>query len=253
MVQAGLPLLAGAALLASVQFLGERARDSLRARGRHTVAFADIDCEPPPGLTRAAFLSEVQYHADLPDDCDLLDPQLTGRLATAFAAHPWVAALGRVEKRGSGAIRVQLVYRTPALAVRQGRVRRAVDGTGVLLPAKADVTGLPELAGAAMPTGRPGRPWGDTRVEAAARTVALLLPHRDRLVLAGCAVAVDEGGVALSTPRWRVRWGSPPGQEAKGEAAAALKVRRLLEAKDLEGSEIDVRPADGPRRQPFAP
>ena len=50
---------AAAALVAAVVALGHLARDRLRGSDRYAVAFADIDCPAPPGLTRPEFLDEV--------------------------------------------------------------------------------------------------------------------------------------------------------------------------------------------------
>jgi hypothetical protein len=250
-LQAGLPLLAGLALLAAVLVLGRLARDELRARGHYAVAFADVDCDPPPGLSREAFLGEVQYLAGLPDHLDLLEPGLSERLAGAFAAHPWVEEVGQVEKVAPAGLRVHLRHRSAVLAVRPAQgPRRAVDRHGVLLPLAADQADLPRFAGpAGPPTGRPGSPWGGPTVEAAARTAAALLPHLDRLGLCGCTVEVTPAGVVLHAPRVRVLWGHAPGQEPPDEPDAGAKLQRLLEAAPLAGNEHDVRPAGGPKRR----
>jgi hypothetical protein len=98
------------------------------------------------------------------------------------------------------------------------------------------------------PAGRPGTPWGDARVGAAAAVAALLQPHLERLGLEGCSVEVAGDSLTLSKPRLRILWGSPPGREQPGEAAADAKVRRLLDHQakhgGLEGWEYDVRPPD---------
>src|SRR5271166_3363494 len=96
--------------------VGQRASEGLRHRGRFAFAFADIDCLPAPPVSRADFLSEVQYLSGLPDELLLPDEDLAGRLATAFAAHPLVAAVERVEALPRQ-VRVTLTYRTGVLAV----------------------------------------------------------------------------------------------------------------------------------------
>jgi hypothetical protein len=242
LVQAGLPLLAGAALLAGLCLLGDRALHQLRRSGRYRVAFADIACTPPPGLARADFLAEVQYLGNLPDKLDPFDRDLPRRLNEAFAGHPWVAEVRRVELTPAKEIRVDLLYREPVLSVRLPGACRAVDREGVLLPVVAAQAGLPRLTGpVGAPTGGPGHPWGDANVEAAARTVALLGPHRDRLPLADCSVTAGPGGIVLRGPRWRIVWGSPPGSEKVGEPSAEAKVRWLLRQADLAGHEYDLR------------
>jgi hypothetical protein len=261
LLQAGLPVVAGAALLAALLLGGTQALDRLRHAGRYRAAFADIACAPPAGLARAEFLAEVQYLANLPDRLELLDEGLPQRLSAAFAAHPWVAEVRRVELTPGRQVRVELAYREPVLAVRlPGREEapcRAVDRDGVLLPVAADCSRLPRLAGEVpAPTAGPGHPWGDAGVLAAARTAAVLLPHRDRLALGEeTSVAAGPDGVVVSAPGVRVVWGSPPGAEQDGEPAAAVKLRRLLDQAappgGLAGHEYDLRPAAAAARTPL--
>src|SRR6516162_5907303 len=97
LVRALVPLLVAALLLAGVIALGEAARDALSGHDRYAVAFGDIDCEPPPGQDRVAFLNEVQYVGELPERLQLLDEHLAARLARAFARHPRVEQVLRVE------------------------------------------------------------------------------------------------------------------------------------------------------------
>ncbi len=156
--------------VAGIFFLGQATRNRIRGEDRYTAAFADIDCLPPPGAKRADFLLEVQYLAEQPDQLRLLDDGLPARLAGAFARHPWVERVERVEIVPPRQIRVRLLYRTPILAVTVGGQTHAVDGHGILLPATAPTQGLPVFPGhAAPPAGPAGTRWGDAAVEAAAR------------------------------------------------------------------------------------
>ena len=143
LVQLVLPLAAGAGLFVGLIVLGGRAREELRQEGEHTLAFADVECDPPAGLSRQAFLEEVQYLANLPDRFNLLDPDINVRIAEGLSAHPWVAEVKRVEQLPADRVRVELGYRVPVLAV--ARNGRAVDRDGVLLPASARMKGLPVL------------------------------------------------------------------------------------------------------------
>jgi hypothetical protein len=170
LVQALVLLLGGVIVLAALIVLGQWARDWLRQQDRYAVAFADIDCPPPPGMERAAFLGEVQYLGSLPDRVQVLDDGLAARLNEAFARHPWVRKVERVEVAPAGQVRVHLAYRTPVLVVPLAGQVRAVDADGILLPASASTEGLPVFPGtAAPPQGPAGTPWGDAAVEAAAR------------------------------------------------------------------------------------
>ncbi len=240
LAQVGLPLAAGALLLGGALVLGGLGLDELRARGHYAVAFAEIECGPPPGLTREEFLAEVQYLGRLPDRLDLFAPGLDESVAAAFAAHPWVEEVKRVERPGPTRLRVELAYRQAVLGVAWRGQRRAVDRGGVLLPVAADQAGLPVLEGVkAPPHGRPGEAWGDPAVLAAARTAAVMLPHLEEAGLAGCAVEVGPEGVVLRGGGRVVLWGRPPGEEAAGEPAAEEKVQRLGE----KGAEVDLRRA----------
>ncbi len=237
-----LVLLGGAgALLLGVVFLGRAARERLRLDGRYTTAFDDIDCSPPPGYERPAFLHEVQYLARLPDRLRVLDDDLPFRLADAFARHPWVENVVEVRAVPPDAVRVRLVFRTPTLAVRSGDVLRVVNGAAVLLPPSAGADGLPVLEVTSSPKGAAGRPWGDPVVTSAAAVAALLRPHGERLALT--TYEAGEGGLILRGDGVRVVWGSAPGKEEPDEAPAARKVERLLEAwAESRPASLDLRP-----------
>ena len=163
------PFIAGliaAAVVFGLVRLGQLARDWLTQRQHYTIKFADLRCETPPGMDRATFLGQVQYYGSLPDQINVLEPGLVNRLQAAFALHPWVERVEGVNLRGPDGPTVRLVIRTPALAV-GGRV---VDRFGILLPAGTSTEGLRVYpADAPPPTGRDGTPWGDPKVEAAAR------------------------------------------------------------------------------------
>ncbi len=163
------PFIAGliaAAIVFGLVRLGQLARDWLTQRQHYAVKFADLRCETPPGMDRVTFLGQVQYYGSLPDQVNLLEPQLAARLTAAFALHPWVERVEGVNLRGTEGPTVRLVIRTPALAV----VGRVVDRNGVLLPVGTSTDGLPAYpTDAPPPAGRDGTPWGDPKVEAAAR------------------------------------------------------------------------------------
>jgi hypothetical protein len=107
-----LALLLGLGLcLLGLVAVSNRARDSIRDRERYTIAFADIQCLPPPDQDRADFLAEVQYLSEMPSRLHLLDQDLTARLAAAFASHPRVEKVERVEIVPPRQVQVRLVYR----------------------------------------------------------------------------------------------------------------------------------------------
>ncbi len=169
MLKSLLVIAAVAGFFAGLIVLGQWALEQIRGRERYRIAFADIDCVPPPGMTRRDFLDEVQYQAQLPNQISLLDEGLSDKVAAAFAKHPWVEKVTGVEVAASGRIVVRLAYRTPVMSVPVDGGLRAVDAQGVLLPKQTPVHGLPVFQGnAARPQGPAGTRWGDAAVEAAA-------------------------------------------------------------------------------------
>jgi hypothetical protein len=243
------PVLGAGLVVLGVIALGRGAADALRDQQRYVLAFGDIDCAPPNGLSRAEFLDEVAFQAGFPDRINLLDDDLPARLAAAFAMHPWVEAVEHVEvKPPSRQVRVRLTYREPVLNV--SGPNRAVDRHGVLLPVTVRAAELPVLVTAVGgPVPVTGTRWGNPVVEAAAATAALLRPHGDRLRLSRYQAVESE--LVLSGESGRVRWGHAPGRETAGEAPADVKLQRLLEYQAEHGSlfgingetEFDVRPA----------
>jgi hypothetical protein len=233
----------GLVLLLGWVVLGRQAAIGLRDSDRYTAAFADIACSPPPPIPRDDFLGEVQYLSNLPDRLPLTDETLAARLAAAFALHPLVESVERVEVLPRP-VRVSLNYRTAVLAVPGPDALRTVDGRGILLPLTTSSEGFPRLAGAAVapPAGSPGKPWGDDRVTAAARVAAYLQPFRDRVIVE--KMTVEESDVLLFAAGARFRWGNPPGREARGEPDARTKTNRLCEIvkgrKPLLGAEYDL-------------
>ncbi len=265
-VQCLTPILCGLTLLLGVIAVGRAARASLHDRAAYTVAFEDLDCPPPEGMSRAAFLSEVRELTRQPAKLCLLDEDLTSRLHRAFLAHPWVESVRLVaidpsKQVGSAScrsisVRIEPVFRRPVLAVSQspdknGKPKaesgwRMVDRQGILLPGTVARSHLPVLTGdIATPAGPPGSHWGDARVTAATRTVAFLQSHLARLHLDDSRIEVVEDEIVFHLPGTRIVWGHAPGHEKEDEAPAKIKLKRLLdyqvEHDGLESLEHDVR------------
>jgi hypothetical protein len=247
LVQLLLPLALGAGLLGVVVWMGRHLGSRLEDGGEHSLAFADIECDAPPGMTRAEFLGEAQYLAGLPDRLGALAPSTPQQVFDALALHPWVARVRRVEFPTPGTARADLEFRRPALAVPPDRV---VDGEGILLPAKTSPKGLPRLRGKVRaPAAHTGQVWEDPNVIAASRVAALL---RDELARRGtpCEIEAAPTSLVLDLGNVRILWGSAPGQETPGEAPASVKVRRLEEAGALDSMVWDLRPEGGMKRGP---
>jgi hypothetical protein len=158
-----------AAFLAGLILLGKWGLEHIRGRERYAVPFADIDCTPPPGMERGAFLDEVQYLSRLPDRLGLLDEDLSQKLSEAFAKHPWVDKVDGVHLEPPRRVQVRLTMRRPVLAVPTKDGPIAVDANGVRLPKNAVTDGLAVFEGVAAPPGPAGKRWGDPKVEEQAR------------------------------------------------------------------------------------
>ena len=87
-----------AVFLGALIAVGQWSLEQLRGQERYMTRFSDIDCVPPPGLPRSAFLDEIQYLARLPDRFSVLDESVSQTLSAAFAKHPWVEKVGSVEE-----------------------------------------------------------------------------------------------------------------------------------------------------------
>lgn len=225
LVQFVLPVAAAAALLALVIGLGGQARKALSERGAGRVPFTAVDCDPPPGLSRQAFLEEVQYLGRLPDEVDLLDDEVTHRVRAAFAAHPWVREVATLE-RGPGRLGVGLLFRRPVLYVESWG--RALDADAVLLPKVEAVSGL-FIWRQKQPA--PGVPPG-RRCVTLARPAAVAAALLEWEELRGGEIAGDGQELTVRAERAVVRLGQEPIADA---------VERLRRQGALAGWEWDVR------------
>ncbi len=257
-VQGLTPVLCGLALLLGVIGAGRAARASLHHRAAYSLPFAEIECQPPEGMLRAAFLKEVRSLSSQPSALYLLDDDLPSRLHRAFLAHPWVESVHRVaidspgfaSRHKQSSVRIEMQYRKAVLAIPRSSEDKSdwqlVDRRGVLLPASAVGQRLPVLSGdVPAPAGPPGCHWGDARVTAAAQTAAFLQAHWTQLHLEDSQMEVIEGEIVIRKPGTRIVWGHAPGLEKEDEAPAKTKLRRLLdyqkEHEGLESLEHDVR------------
>ena len=100
-----------AAVVAGLFVAADWLRDGLRER--RSLAISEIDCDPPQGQSREAFLSEVHYYGQLPERVNALDADLPARLKTAFAKHPLVDRVGQVTITAPNRVRVEVVFRDP--------------------------------------------------------------------------------------------------------------------------------------------
>ncbi|MBX9585295.1 MAG: hypothetical protein K2X87_33735 [Gemmataceae bacterium] len=190
-------LAAAAGAVVAVRWVGDEATSRIARHDRYAVPFAEVEFDPPPGTGRDTFLAEVRYAGQPPDPVHPLDPADRGRLAAAFAAHPWVEAAEVVAADPPAAVRVRLRFRTPVLAVRQtdGPIR-LVDGEGVLLPPSPVPAGVAELTTPVPPpSAAAGRVWDDETVRRAVELVKAYRPAKLEKTPTGWRLILPDGKV----------------------------------------------------------
>ncbi len=178
----------------------------------------------------------------------LLEANLAADLAAAFARHPWIAKVDRVEKTRQGRILIEVTYRTPVAMVETHRGLYPVDAESVLLPPNdfslTQSDQLPHLRQVrSMPSGPAGTVWGDPLVVSGAKLCAALMPkgnldsHWNKYGLEAVIAplpALDTAPVPPEPPVFelltqggrRILWGRPPGDDAL-EPTVAQKLGRL--------------------------
>lgn len=213
-----------------------------------------IEVTAPPPFVRTDIVESV-YRDTAMDGLSLLDPQATAKIASAFSMNPWVKRVVSVRKLPGGAIDVRLQYRTPVAMVLVEKPETAdedvyffpVDAEGVLLPtsefARAETLQYIHIVVPGVyATGLVGAPFGDPRVESAARLAAILSEYRADAGILSIDVPGDprvdkipklelttsEQLASGDTVNRKRFWGSPPGMEAPGEPTVRMKVETLL-------------------------
>lgn len=228
----------------------QRVRDRVLADGSYQVSARDIQLTPLPPWIHTDIKTEVLRDASLDGKLNLLDDELTKRLANAFSLHPWIAKVHRVSKHHPARVEVELTYRQPVAMVEVSGGLLPVDGDGVLLPSEDfspnEAKKYPRVARIeSLPSGSVGFVWGDTHVVGAAHIARVIGDrwHKLRLyrILApqrvGAASDVDAYTFELATHAGtRVIWGRPPGNEPTGEPSALEKIAVLEQLAQSTGS-----------------
>lgn len=219
----------------------------LRAQAEYHFALDQLRVNPANDWVPTNLVEQVLAESHQPASVSLLDPNLAQELASAFARHPWVAHVDRVQITGHRNIVVQLQYRYPVAFIRQGGKLIAVDQSGVVLPpddfSVADHNRLPHIHNiASLPAGSPGTAWGDPLVLESLKIAGALTPRHNidanwsRLKLA--AIVAPETTYAedmlphrltfeLETQGGsRIVWGHPPGGDDL-EPTVVQKLGRL--------------------------
>ncbi len=206
----------------------------------YTITAESIEITPPPSWIRADICGEVFRAAQLGGALWLLDADVTERLAGAFALHPWVRSVRRVEKRHPARVIVDLEYRRPVLMVETPAGFLPVDHEGVLLPSgdftPAEQQRLPRLAAIeTQPLGAMGERWGDPRVFGGAQMAAALLNHWAGWGVDHIVSSVRPLGSSpedyvyqlVTRDGRRIYWGRSPSTSDPGELPASEKIARL--------------------------
>ncbi len=219
----------------------QQVRDHVLSGGEYHLDPQAIAVTPAPAWVRSDIRAEVIREAGLKGPLSLLDEELTLRIATAFAAHPWVAHVERVSKRYPSGLDVILEYRKPVAMVEvQNDSALPVDAQGVVLPTADFLPGEPQRYPRigeihTTPSGPVGTRWGDPCVTGAAKIAAVLAGDWQslglyRIVPAGKKLA--RGGneihfAVLTRTGTKVVWGRAPSPEISGDLPADEKLASL--------------------------
>lgn len=226
-----------------------------------------ISVTEPPEHVRSNIVKAV-YRDTAMEGLSLLDRQATAKIASAFSMHPWVRNVIGVRKLPGGAIDVRLEYRCPVAMVHvfkpdpndRGSYFFPIDGDGVLLPTgEFDRSDTGQFIHIEVPraytTNSIGSPFGDRRIELAAKLAELLMPYRVQAGLRSISLYGDPRQTDI--PQFEISkrdgtkfsWGSPPGLELPGERTANIKLRALIDsgATGRTDSPTATLPGIGPR------
>lgn len=244
-------ILAIAAILAGGWFfVWGRVHEHVLASPDYRLDPRNITLTAPPRWIHADVKAEVIRDASFDQTLSILEPDLTVRIAQAFALHPWIQRVNRVSKKHPASVEVDVEYREPVAMVEVSGGLLPVDREGVLLPSDdfspAAARNYPRISGVnSEPVGPVGTNWGDTHVVGAAKVAAVCAPHWQvlrlyRVVamprLAG-SVSASEGGFELYTHAGtQIVWGHAPGKELPSEMPSAEKIRQLVGYAQEKGS-----------------
>jgi len=231
-----------AGAIAAGRYGWEHVAANVRNDPRFLINAGQIHTPPQPDWIQDDVKTEVVKSDDLAH-VSVLDHRAVDRVANAFANHPWVEQVTRVEKSDGPRIDVTLTYRTPVAMVEvytaDGRGLLPVDKHSVLLPpddfSPKQARDFLRISAGRLPTSCTlGAAWGDERVAGAAQIASAWAPHWREMELyrvvtfAGAAGDIDNLQYELHTRNGaHVLWGRAPGKEASGEATASQKIQRL--------------------------
>jgi hypothetical protein len=206
-------------------------------------------------------------HTNVKADCirslagirlDLLDRDLVEKVANAFALHPWVAQVVRIEKRYPAQLSVDIEYRRPTLVVKLDSPGEDgllfLDEEAVLLPSSDFAPGqarsfLRLSAAGETPSSVYGAPWNSERIAGAARLATIWGTRWQPLGLYWIFAAKVRSGEMIyelrsQDDKVRVIWGVTPGHESPHEPSAEQKIAALEQFVHDKGP-LDKSASDG--------
>jgi hypothetical protein len=219
------------------------------ARERYLVPADRITLTAPPAWIAADVRGQVVHAAGLDRRLSILDPAFPETVKNAFALHPWIASVDRIEKRVPAGVQIDVSYRKPVAVIEtpsgETLLLLPVDDRGVHLPAD-DVPlirrqYLPRITGI---VGQPpvGQRWEDGRVAGAVEIAALLGDVWEALHLQEITPSTRPEVKVVGTEEvqyfvyelvarggTRILWGPAPRARAPGDEAFAVKLQRLNE------------------------
>ena len=216
---------------------------SVVGRDRYLLAADAIAVTPTPEWIVADVRGQVIHSAGLDRRLSVLDPGFMKALEGAFALHPWIERVNRIEKDFPPAASVDVTYRRPVAAIDvplgAGGKLLPVDAHGIHLPGD-DVPPirleyLPRLMGI---VGQPpvGQRWDDPRVAGGVELAVLLAevwePWHLREINPSARPEVQGNRQyylyeLVTRGGTHIVWGAAPHVGAPGEADFKIKLSRL--------------------------
>jgi hypothetical protein len=204
------------------------------------ITFEKVEITPPPEWIHSDIRVQVFRDASLDRPLSIADDDLVERLRGAFALHPWVAKVERVQKFHPARVEVQLVYRRPVCMVEVAGEWSPIDADGVVLPREdfspVETARYPRLTGVdTLPPGIAGTRWNDIRVLGGAEIAAALVASWEKLGLSRIAARKPSGAGLVDAPTFdlvtrhgtTIPWGRAPGGDAPGEIPIPDKIARI--------------------------
>ncbi|MEZ5942069.1 MAG: hypothetical protein R3C18_11800 [Planctomycetaceae bacterium] len=251
----------------------------LRAEEEYQFNLHNMRVNRPNEWVPGGLVDQVLQKSHQPQHVSLLEPGLSQEIAAAFAAHPWIESVERVQITGGRQIIAHLKYREPAAFIQTDSGPVAVDANGVVLPlddfSTSDYSRLPHVEGiTSTPPQHAGEKWDDPVLQGSLMLAEALTPERDmhhhwqRFNLAAIVAPQVQHPQELLLHRltYQLRtnggshivWGHPPGGDDL-EPTVDQKIGRLDQYLQRFGNfeqprgpyQIDIRHFDAISLQPM--